>query len=122
MAKINNQNRSKGHKYEAECAQWLLDKGVKIIEKNFYSKMGEIDLIIEDDNVLAFCEIKYRSSNQHGAPAETVTHQKQRKIFKTAQTFLMKHPYLQNQICRFDVISMQPNQIEWTKNAFQVSY
>lgn len=122
VAKINNQNRAKGHHYEETCAHWLIEQGAQIIDKNFHSKMGEIDLIIEDQGILAFCEVKYRASDQHGLPQETVTYQKQRKLFKTAQTFLQKHPHLQNQICRFDVISMRTNQIEWIKNAFQISY
>jgi putative endonuclease len=112
----------RGQTAENRALQYLTSKGIQHIESNFRAKTGEIDLIVKEGNTLIFLEVKARKSNQYGHPAEFVTPAKQRKIIKTAQLYLLKHPALNNLPCRFDVITMtsvdQAN-IEWICDAFQ---
>ena len=81
------------------------NKGYKFIERNFRSKFGEIDLILQDKDVLVFVEVKTRFSQSFGNPEEAVTPWKIRSIIKTAQYFSLKHPKLPESI-RIDVVAI----------------
>lgn len=96
--------------------------GLKLLQRNFSSRFGEIDLIMEDENILVFVEVKYRRSNSYGTGAAAVTFQKQGRISRTAAWYLAKNPIRAEQICRFDVISINTKEtdqgINWIKAAF----
>ena len=90
---------------ENAAADLLRSEGFRIIKRNFKTKIGEIDVIAEEDDILCFVEVKARSSEKHGAPAEAVTPRKQSKIAKIAAAYLAwKHP--EGRTCRFDVVSV----------------
>lgn len=110
-----------GDQAESMAEAFLTNKNIKIIEKNYRIKAGEIDLIADDQGTLAFIEVKYRKSKHYGQPFETVTYPKQQKIIRTAQSYLQKHPGLANKACRFDVISIHNQDIDWIKNAFDTT-
>jgi len=103
---------------ESLAEDFLKAHKVKILEKNFSCRSGEIDLIVKDKDTLVFVEVRYRKSTNFGQPFETVTKTKQNKIIRSAQTYLQKHPKAANKACRFDVISIQQGEIDWIKNAF----
>jgi len=103
---------------EEKARNFLKKNNIKILETNFKCKLGEIDIIAKDSSSLIFIEVKYRKSDKFGAPFETVTRHKQRKIILTAQLYLQKHPKLANKACRFDVISIHQNDINWIQDAF----
>lgn len=77
---------------------------------------------MEDRGTVVFVEVKYRGKSSHGSGAEAVTYHKQRKLSLTAACFLAANPGRGEQICRFDVISIDPNRdehgINWIRNAF----
>ena len=77
---------------------------------------------MEDEGTLVFVEVKYRKSSDHGSGAEAVTYYKQGKISRTAAWFLATNAQWAEQICRFDVISIDPQkrdqEIDWIKAAF----
>ena len=110
-----------GQQAEQLAKQHLENQGFILLEKNFYSRMGEIDLIMRDADTTVFVEVRYRKSGSHGLPLETITQTKQRKIKLTAQSYLAKHS-LENIACRFDTVGLSGNitspAIEWIKNAF----
>jgi len=110
-----------GDHAESIAENFLIENKLKIIAKNYRIKTGEIDLIADDKGTIAFVEVKFRKSNNFGQPFETVTHSKQRKIIRTAQSYLQKHPKLANKACRFDVISIHNQDINWIQNAFDTS-
>ena len=84
----------------------LLDQnGYKIIERNFRSRFGEIDIIAEFDNNLIFVEVKARWSLKFGSPEEAVTKQKIYKIIKTAQYYSLTHPKLSKNL-RIEVVAL----------------
>ena len=114
--------RQAGAFWEKTAESFLRSNGLKLLQRNFSSRFGEIDLIMEDDRTVVFVEVKYRTSNQHGSGADAVTFQKQGRISRTASWFLAKNPHRAEQFCRFDVISIDPLKkdqgINWIKNAF----
>ena len=109
---------------EDKAVRFLVQRGCKILARNYRSRYGEIDIIAEDGQEIAFVEVRLRSSTAHGRPEETVDYRKQRKLRLTAEYFLMKNPTgLQP---RFDVIALYavngeatvPLPVRYIKNAF----
>lgn len=114
----NTNKKTIGDYAESLAEEFLKKNNVKILEKNFSCRSGEIDLIVKDQETLVFVEVRYRKSAKYGQPYETITKAKQNKIIRSAQTYLQKHPKAANKACRFDVISIQQGNIDWIKSAF----
>jgi putative endonuclease len=100
----------------------LKKRGYKILIRNFECVLGEIDLIGKQNGQLVFIEVKTRSSDLFGLPAEAVTHEKQRQIVKVAQFYLKRYG-IRETSCRFDVVSVllwpgQNPQIDIFEGAF----
>ena len=96
--------RALGKAYEEKAAAFLESRGYEILERNFSSPGGEIDLIARDGQYLVFVEVKLRKSDRFAAAAEYVDRRKQERIKSTAQMWLSTHPSgLQP---RFDVIEI----------------
>ncbi len=118
----------KGQSGEKIAEMFLRGKGLKLVEKNFRAKTGEIDLIMKDKGDLVFIEVRIRSNPNFASGAESVTKSKQRKIINTANIYLQKHIKEFQNGARFDVISIsakndcnQP-EIDWIPNAFNAYY
>ena len=101
---------------ERLAAKHLKKLGYRIVSQNYKAKMGEIDIIAMDGDILVFAEVKQRASDDFGAPREFVTKEKQRKIKNTAQLYMMKNKYAGN--VRFDVVEVLEKEITHIKNAF----
>jgi putative endonuclease len=108
---------------EEEAARYLLSRGMKILERNFRTPVGEIDLIARHGKILVFAEVKTRRSNAFGTPQEAVGAAKQRQIIRAAQWYLGdgKGKGLQP---RFDVVAVRPGPtgalVEHIPNAFGI--
>ena len=117
---MNNASGKIGEDYAAEL---LIKKGYLIIERNYHSRFGEVDIIAENDEYVVFAEVKTRDENFLVSPLEAVTVGKQRKILKTALLYLQSHKTeLQP---RFDVIGITTKgdaftvkSVEHIENAF----
>lgn len=106
-----------GEKSEQLACRYLLNQGLQLIEKNFRSKYGEIDLIMKDNETLVIVEVRFRKSNKYGGALESISQKKQSRIIATTQYYLSTHKV--NSSIRFDVITMSNNtDIQWIKNAF----
>ena len=90
---------------EELAAQYLASRGYKILLKNYECLLGEIDLIAKERGVLVFIEVKTRSSDEMGSPAESVTREKKRQISKSAAYYLKRYG-IKNVPCRFDVVAV----------------
>ena len=114
--------RRSGAEWEKTAESFLRGHGLKLLQRNFSSRFGEIDLIMEDGETVVFVEVKYRKSSQHGSGADAVTFHKQGRISRTAAWYLAMNPHRAEQICRFDVISINTQEkdqgINWIKSAF----
>ena len=116
-------NRRKvGADGENLAAAYLQRQGVAILERNYRSRKGEIDLIGRDGEYLVFFEVKYRRGADMGYPEEAVGIAKQRQICRVADCYRMvKNLSLQTAV-RYDVIAVEGEQIRWVKNAFPHHY
>lgn len=109
--------RAIGFEYEKVAGEYLEKQGYKIIEYNFYSRHGEIDIIAKHEEYLVFVEVKYRKNDSKGAPLEAVSIQKRRTISKCAMYYMKKNG-LQDVSVRFDVVGILGNNIQVIQNAF----
>lgn len=114
--------RKKGAEYEQVAAAYLQNHGVRILERNYRNRCGEIDLIGKDNEYTVFIEVKYRKNDGKGNPAEAVTFTKQRTICKVADYYRMTHKMGEFSAIRYDVIAIEGSQITWYKNAFAHIY
>lgn len=112
--------RQTGAAYEEKAANYLMSQGFRILERNFYTHFGEIDLIAEEGDILVFVEVKYRRDLKNGYPQEAVTPAKRRKIVRSAQYYLYR-TRREDCICRFDVIAIVGEEITHIKAAFEES-
>lgn len=113
-----NRRRTGAH-YEERAAEWLSERGVQILERNFRTRAGEIDLIGLDGPYLVFFEVKYRAGLKKGAPLLAVTPHKQRQILNTARSYLYERRYRTDAPVRFDCVGITPGEVTWVKDAFR---
>jgi putative endonuclease len=120
-----HQKQKFGEKGEVLAARHLKKKGYRIIETNYRTKLGEIDIVAQDRDTLVFVEVKSRRSWRFGNPKAAVTPSKQRKISMVALHYL-KATRRSNASARFDVVAVtltrDKPQIEIIKNAFELAY
>lgn len=110
---------NKGLEYETRARDYLAARGLSLVTRNYRCRQGEIDLIMRQDDILVFVEVRYRASNGHGSALESVTTQKQNKIRMTARHYLARHQLNESkQACRFDVVAFDGEHCEWLPNAF----
>lgn len=108
-----------GKEGEKIAQQYLEQCGMKIIEKNFRSRQGEIDLIGYDRDCLVFAEVKYRTSEKMGKPESAVTLQKRKRICRAADYYRYLHHYGEDTYFRYDVVAICGEKITWYQNAFE---
>ena len=94
-----------GRLAEDYASKLIASKGYKIIDRNFHSRFGEIDIVATKDSVLVFVEVKARWSRKFGAPEEAVTRSKLFKIQKTGEYYSLLHPELPKKL-RIDVVAL----------------
>ena len=110
--------RQIGGEYETLAANYLVKKGYRILEKNFRCKIGEIDIIVYKQHTVVFVEVKYRKTGGSGYGFEAVPFYKQKKICRTADYYCMKNDLWDNLSYRFDIISIDGDDITHLENAF----
>lgn len=91
------------------AAQYLYDKGYKVIDRNFRRRNGEIDIIAIFGKTLVFVEVKTRKSSKFGTPLEAITPRKLRDIIRTAEYYKHSHTNLPD-LLRIDAVSIVLNQ------------
>ncbi|MBR9981915.1 MAG: YraN family protein [Desulfatitalea sp.] len=114
-----------GQSGEQLAVAFLEANGYTILERNFRTRLGEIDIIARHKGVLVFVEVKARRSRRHGDPKWALTPAKQRKISMTALVYLKRQGSTQVR-ARFDVVTVQRidgrPQVELIRNAFDLAY
>lgn len=98
--------RDSGNAGENAALRFLLQKGYKILQRNFRSKVGEIDIIATEGGALVFVEVKTRWNRNYGYPEEAVTPYKLRSIIKTAEYFKLLNPNTPG-LLRIDVVALE---------------
>ncbi|NLP34706.1 MAG: YraN family protein [Clostridiales bacterium] len=110
--------REIGTFYEEKAARYLETNGYQIKAKNFRCRIGEIDLIAIEGGYLCFIEVKYRSNDRTGNPAEAITPTKIRRITRTAEYYMLVNRIMPDTPCRFDAVIILDDEITLIKNAF----
>ncbi|MCR4597900.1 MAG: YraN family protein [Acetatifactor sp.] len=114
--------RALGTEMEDLAASYLERHGAKVLERNFRSKQGEIDLIARHGEYLVFCEVKYRKSLEMGTPQAAVTLAKQKTICRVADYYRLIHGMGDGTSVRYDVIAIHGSEVTWIQNAFPHHY
>lgn len=104
---------------ENRAEKLLVAAGLRILDRNYRCRQGEIDLVAQDGDTLVFVEVRSRSRQDYGSAAESITTAKQRRIIAAARQYLAALPDMP--ACRFDVVTLdQGNDPEWIRSAFEV--
>lgn len=114
-----------GARAEETARLFLERQGLRLVERNYRCRLGEIDLIMRDGATLAFVEVRYRRRSGFGSPAESITAAKQRRIIAAAMHFLQWKQGRKPPPCRFDVLAIagkETQNIDWIKDAFQADF
>lgn len=110
-----------GQAAEALAAGYLEKQGLRLLERNYRSVHGEIDLVYRENSTLVFVEVRYRARSDYGTPAETVDSRKQARLRATAEHYLLTHRGSKSN-GRFDIVAISGDltaaTIEWLKNVF----
>lgn len=98
-------NKLTGNYGEDIACDYLEKNHYQILERNFVSYRGEIDIIVEQDQTIIFVEVKTRAQSYCGLPAEAVTKSKMKQLYKVAEYYLYLHHLLEAKV-QFDVIEV----------------
>jgi putative endonuclease len=106
-----------GQTGEAVVAAWYEAEGYDVLARNWRCREGEIDLIAANGRTLVFCEVKARSSDAFGTPAEAVTPAKQARIRRLAARWLSEAT-VRRAVIRFDVAGVRDGSVDVCEGAF----
>lgn len=99
--------KASGDEGEGIACRHLVEQGLTILETKYrYGKMGEIDIVAKDGDVLVFCEVKMRTTDMYGDPEFAITPRKQAQVRRVAHAYLYEHD-IDEQECRFDVVAIK---------------
>lgn len=105
-------SRAKGNLAEDRACRYLDENGFMILQRNFYSRFGEIDIIASKDSVLHFIEVK--SGLDYESAIQNITPRKLRKLIKTGETFMKKNKL--DVAFVYDAVIVTPKDIEFVQN------
>lgn len=112
--------RSLGQSAEDQASAYLQARGLRLVQRNYRVRGGEIDLIMRAaDASLVFVEVRARSSGDFGGAAGSIDARKRRRIVLAARHFLARLPA--EPACRFDVVALDAGRLEWLPGAFDIS-
>ncbi len=110
--------RNVGNDKEDIVSIFLEKNNIKIIDRNFYTDHGELDIVGMDGEYLVFFEVKYKKNKGYGNPFEMVNYSKRRRIVNASRVYLYKNHYPENTFIRYDVVGVLDGEITWIKQAF----
>jgi putative endonuclease len=104
---------------EERAAAYLSGRGLQIVSRNYRTRLGEIDLVAREGEVLVFVEVRMRASGHFGGALESITPRKQRRIQVAAWQYLSQ--WAQPPRCRFDVVAIEDGDVRWLRAAFEAA-
>jgi putative endonuclease len=114
---------TEGQWAENVACDYLCAQGLRPVARNYRCRHGEIDLVMQHQDILVFVEVRYRSYQKYGGSRESIVLRKRRRILATAQYYLQTHPAARDCRCRFDVVLMGGQQsapsLQWIADAFR---
>lgn len=107
-----------GDRAEERALAYLLGRGLRLVERNASSRLGELDLVMREAGDVVFVEVRSRSRRDFGGAAASVGPDKQRRLQREAQRWLTRHYGDRWPPCRFDVCAIDGERLEWIRGAF----
>ncbi len=108
-----------GARNEDRAADYLAAVGYTIVERNFETKIGELDIVARERDALCFIEVRSRQSDQFGSAVEAVTWKKQQRVSRMAAIYLrQRRPRFDE--CRFDVVAITGDHVELIRDAWRL--
>lgn len=125
QASRQGSSKAQGDHAEGVAARYLQSRGIRIIDRNVYSRGGEIDLIGMEGETLVFFEVRFRKTGALTDGAESISWRKQQRLVRAASFYLHRHQ-LWNLNCRMDVVAIAPGdtskyKVRWIRNAIQAT-
>lgn len=126
MATTTRARKNFGDSAERVAALYLEQNGYQILARNVRTRYGEIDIIAQDADGIAFVEVKARRTRDHGAPEEALTPRKQLKLVQLGDAFIAENKVYQDKAWRIDVVAVELDKpgklirVEVIKNAVQM--
>ena len=112
----DRQNKRLGKKGERQAVRYLKHSGYKILERNYKNPFGEVDIIAEKGDALAFIEVKTRLSENYGSPSEAVDRRRREKYIQAAKYYF--YGKQMDRVVRFDIIEILRGELNHIENAF----
>ncbi len=113
--------QERGKLAETTAAEYLENQGLKVLKRNFRTKAGEIDLIMQDEDIIVFVEVRFRAKADYMHAIETIDKFKVQKIIRASRYFLQSYVGACS-LFRFDIVTLMgkidTSEISWIKNAF----
>lgn len=126
VGRSTSPTHQKGSAAEDAAQLFLQQQGFQVLAQNYHSPFGELDLVVRQQGLLLFVEVRLRKAGALVSAQESVTVRKQQKIVRTAECFLQRFPAYASCECRFDVIALTPQRqsatayhMDWIQAAFQ---
>ncbi|WP_263142336.1 YraN family protein [Pseudomonas sp. RIT-PI-AD] len=119
-----SERQDSGQAAEALACEHLLAQGMRLVAKNWRSRLGELDLVMLHGDTVVFVEVRYRRHAAWGGALESVDARKRAKLTRAAQQFLQQENRWAKCPCRFDVVAVSPGggqlppRLDWIQNAF----
>ena len=117
-----------GRRGEDLACRHLESQGLRLLQRNYRCRTGEIDLVMLDGGTLVLVEVRSRSTSEHGSAAATIGARKQRRLIRAAQHLLLSRPDFRRLPARFDVVAIDPGPagatepvLTWIRDAFRVA-
>lgn len=115
--------REVGDRIEAAAEALLCSHGLALVERNANFRVGEIDRVMRDGELLVFVEVRYRTPSSFGSGADSIDWKKRRRLVRAAEAWLQRHPEHRDRGCRFDVVDAQGDPasptLRWITSAFR---
>ncbi len=115
--------REIGDRVEAAAEALLCSRGLVLVERNANFRVGEIDRVMRDGEMLVFVEVRYRTPGSFGTGADSIDWKKRRRLVRAAEAWLQRHPQHRDRSCRFDVVDAHGDPdapaLRWITSAFR---
>ncbi|MFP5383269.1 MAG: YraN family protein [Gammaproteobacteria bacterium] len=115
-----NRRQARGALGERMARQYLESRGLRCLDSGWRCRLGELDLVMIDEDVIAFVEVRARGRGSLVSPQESVDRHKKRRVIQAARHWLMHHPREAELPARFDVVAIEDDggRIDWIRSAF----
>jgi len=116
-----DQHIARGRANELRAERELRRRGYRIVERNFRGRLGELDLVAYDGDVLVFVEVRSRANGAHGGGLGALTPTKLRQVARVAELYLaVRRPRFRT--CRFDVVAITGDELTVIADAFRITW